>query len=243
MTDARHYIVHCIPWYTIVVEDILVRRRAYSTGHNSPTKATDFANETMTRPMIRILLLAATALSFGRAASHDRLLQLESCDGEIATLDFNFFVELNVSDGCDGVDLEAIGSLIQGQLDFFIEYIPENKNEFIDALLCPAPNLARSDDRFLQQEARTGKYSYVGGGICARCRSNKRVYGASVSNGGRRTLKGTKGKTTKSQTEVRNGGRRTKGTTTKSQKEATTVDMEEQEKKLQSDRGVEPADA
>jgi hypothetical protein len=167
--------------------------------------------------LFRSPFLAATAMSFGLAASHDRLLQLESCDSGYVTLSFNFKIELDISEGCEGDDLVAIGSFIQRTIDFITGYIPENKNEFIEAYVCPAPNLVYPEDRFLQQ-VKTARYAYSGGARCARCRSNMRVYAATVSNGGRRTLKGTtKEKITESKSEVRK------------------VDMEKQEKKLQSE--------
>jgi hypothetical protein len=151
--------------------------------------------------LFRSLFLAATVLSFSLVDSHDRLLQLENCNGEIASLFFNFFIELDVSEGCEGNDLDKIGSYIQDEINTLIGYIPGN-NEFIEANLCPTPKLLPSEDRFLKA-AKTGKYSYYGGGECLRCMVNKRLNGATVSNGAKRKLKGTNKTSTKSQTEER----------------------------------------
>jgi hypothetical protein len=147
--------------------------------------------------MFRYLVLLATALSIGLVASHDRLLHLkESCgEGETQTLYFNFFIKLDVPDSCEGDDFEAIGRLIQSLIGDIEGLIPDYQNVFIQADVCPAPNmlLKRSRARFLRDimHRMLGKYSYGGGGTCKRCAMNKRVIGGTIQTRDWRNLEGS----------------------------------------------------
>lgn len=108
----------------------------------------------------------------------------------------------------------AIGGYIEEGINSLIGYITGNE-DFIEVNVCPIPELEPSEERFLQV---AGKYSYSGGGKCSRCVRNTRVSGATMSNGGKRNLKGTKENDAKLHTEAKTSG------------------MKEREKKLQSDK-------
>ena len=96
--------------------------------------------------------------------------ELKQCvGGGFETTYFNFAVFIDhFSDDCE--DFEKVGMAIQLLIENIAAKIPEYKDEFIEATVCPLPTFAggRRLGRY-----RRGTYAFSGFGGCRFCRANE----------------------------------------------------------------------